>query len=227
LIPTIATRTPPASPRSLRLWGFSAFSWRRRRHGQTSSSKVRLCGIPNQRFKGLDRLDRLFEKTVRPFRLWRGLILKEGPQLFDRAKSANSDGDQQSNCRKHDKNHNRCDERTARPQEPIRCRRQSILIRGVFIISRWRPLSAAVVAAHFFTFSRNSTRRRRWRSRSRIRSRHRRFLSTLIRFCNLTFLSSIPARPGGGWLPTAWACQADFRPTARSPHVSRDRPGSP
>jgi hypothetical protein len=43
-----------------------------------------------------------------------------------------------------------------------------------------------------------STMRRRWRSRSRIGSRRRRCLRTLIRFCDLTFLFSIPARPGAG-----------------------------
>ena len=62
--------TPDLTFRSLGLLGSYAF--RHRRQGETSSSKVRLSGVKNQRLKRFDRLDRLLGKAVRLFRRWWG-----------------------------------------------------------------------------------------------------------------------------------------------------------
>jgi hypothetical protein len=82
--------------------------------------------------------------------------LKEG-LLFDWAKPANSDRDQQSDSSKCEKNDDGRDVRTTRPQEPARCWRQTIFIGRVFIIFRQGPLSAIIRAAHLFAFSPSST----------------------------------------------------------------------
>jgi hypothetical protein len=145
---------PDLTFRSLGLLGSYAF--RHRRQGKTSSSKVRLSGVQNQRLKRFDRLDRLLGKAVRLFRRWWGLILKEGP-LLDWAKPANSDRDQQSDNSNYDENDDGRDVRTTRPQEPARCWRQTIFIRRVFIILRRRPLSAITGAAHLFAVSPSSS----------------------------------------------------------------------
>jgi hypothetical protein len=77
--------------------------------------------------------------------------LKEGLQLFDWAKPANSGRDQQSD---NSKNDDGSDERATRPQETGRAWRQRFFIWHVSIILRPRlSANAAGRAAHFFVFS--------------------------------------------------------------------------
>jgi hypothetical protein len=83
----------------------------------------------------------------------------EGGPLFDWAKPANFDRDQQNDNSKYDKNDDGRDVRTTRPQEPFRSWRQSIFIRRVFIIFRRELLSAVTVSrtVHLFAFSPRSS----------------------------------------------------------------------